>query len=291
MSRLDEMQTFVRIVDAGSITTAADQMGIAKSGVSRRLVELEQRLGVRLINRTTRRSSLTDAGRAYYQGAVRVLADFEELDQSVAEQEAALEGRLRLALPLSFGLCHLSPAIEEFARANPGLELQLDFSDRLVDLVEGGFDLAIRIAQLGDSSLQARRICPVRLLYCASPEYISRNGRPQTPDDLKQHQFLRYDAGDPQRLGKTRISANNGDFLVDMAIAGHGIVATPSFIAWKAIAAGDLVTLLDEHRPEPLAAYAVYSQNRYLSRRARALIDFLVERFGENPYWDQFLYA
>lgn len=286
---MDELETFVRIVDAGSITEAAEQLGVAKSGVSRRLRGLEKRLGARLLNRTTRRSSLTDAGRAYYEGAVRVLADFEELDQSVAQQEAALEGRLRLALPLSFGLCHLSPAIEAFAREHPGLALQLDFSDHVVNLVEGGFDLAIRISKLKDSSLQARRICPVRLLYCASPAYLREKGAPQSPADLQHHDFLRYDAGDSPRIGRTRMSANNGDFLVDMAIAGHGVILTPSFIAWKALASGDLATVLDAHRPEPLAAYAVYPQNRYLSRRARVLIDYLVERFGENPYWDQFL--
>jgi DNA-binding transcriptional LysR family regulator len=289
MSRIDELETFVRIVDAGSITEAAEQLGVAKSGVSRRLRGLERRLGARLLNRTTRRSSLTDAGRAYYEGAVRLLADFEELDQSVAQQESALEGRLRLALPLSFGLCHLSPAIEAFAREHPGLEMQLDFSDHVVNLVEGGFDLGIRISQLKDSSLQARRICPVRLLYCASPGYLRHHGKPQTPADLRHHDFLRYDASDAPRLGRTRMSANNGDFLVDMAIAGHGVILTPSFIAWKALAKGELVTVLDEFRPEPLAAYAVYPQNRYLSRRARVLIDYLAERFGENPYWDQFL--
>lgn len=289
MSNLEEMQAFVRIVDAGSISAAAEQLGMAKSGVSRRLGALERRLGVKLLVRTTRRSSLTETGRAYYEGAMRLLADVEELDQSVADEACALAGSLRLALPLSFGLGHLAPAIEEFVRQHPDLSLYIDFSDRAVDLVEQGFDLAVRIADLKDSSLQARRICPVRMVYCGAPAYLDEFGRPVEPADLSGHRLLRYDAAPVRDAGSSNLVANNGDFLVEMAVAGHGIALSPTFIAWKALAAGDLEIVLDDHRPEPLTAYAVYPQNRYLSRRARALIDFLVERFGENPYWDQFL--
>lgn len=301
MSQLEDMQNFVRVVDAGSISRAAEQLGLAKSGVSRRLAELEKRLGVRLMNRTTRRSSLTEAGQAYYQGAVQLISDVAELTALVSDTESALEGTLRLAAPLSFGLCHLAPAIDEFVRAHPGLDFNIDFSDRHIDLVEQGVDLAIRIAELDDSSLQARRICPIRLLLCASPAYLEQHGVPQSPADLSSHQLLQYDVGGSpvlrlldQRGKEKRINirprmvANNGDFLRDMAIAGHGITLTPSFIAWQAIATGELVPVLQAHWPSPLSAYAVYPQSRYLSQRARAFIDFLVERFGNNPYWDQF---
>jgi DNA-binding transcriptional LysR family regulator len=167
MSAFDEMNTFVRVVEAGTISGAAEQLGLAKSGVSRRLADLENRLGVRLINRTTRRSSLTEAGRNYYRGAVGLLADVAELDALVADSECLLEGRLRLAAPLSFGLGHLTPAIEEFVRSHPGVVIDVDFSDHQVDLVAQGVDLAIRIAELRDSSLKARRICPIRLMLCA----------------------------------------------------------------------------------------------------------------------------
>jgi DNA-binding transcriptional LysR family regulator len=300
MNALDEMTSFVRVVEAGSISKAAEQMGVAKSGVSRRLAELETRLGVRLLNRTTRRSSLTDAGRTYYEGAVKLLSDVAELDAVVADSEASLKGRLRLAAPLSFGLCHLAPAIEEFMTTHPGVLIDLDFSDRQIDLVAQGVDLAIRIAELRDSSLRARHICPVRLMLCASPAYLQQYGTPRTPQDLSDHRILHYDIGGGPvlRLADGRggeqqvhvepvLVANNGDFLCDMAIAGHGIILTPSFIAWQAVATGDLVPLMPDHWPPHLNAYAVYPPTRYLSRRARTLIDFLAERFGENPYWDQ----
>jgi DNA-binding transcriptional LysR family regulator len=302
MGQLEQMQNFIRVVEAGSISRAAEQLGVAKSGVSRRLVELESRLGVRLMNRTTRRSSLTEVGQAFYQGAVKLLGDVSELNAAAADTEASLEGTLRLAFPLSFGLCHLSPAIDEFLCAHPGLNVNIDFSDRHIDLVEQGVDLAIRIADMSDSTLQARRICPIRLLLCASPAYLEQHGVPEAPEDLKAHRILHYDIGGGSVLRlldgqggehtvqtRPRIVANNGDFLRDMAMAGHGIILTPSFIAWQAIAAGDLVSAMPAYCPQSLSAYAVYPQTRYLSRRARLFIDFLVERFGENPYWDQFI--
>lgn len=302
MSQLEEMRNFVRIVESGSISKAAEQLGIAKSGVSRRLVELEKRLGTLLLNRTTRRSSLTETGRTYYEGAVKLLGDVSELDAMAADSDASLSGTLRVAVPLSFGLCHLSPAIDEFFRAHPDLVINIDFSDRHIDLLEQGVDLAIRIADLGDSSLQARKICPIRLLLCASPAYFERYGIPKTPAELAGHRILQYDIGGSSQLRlldtqgvehlvpvNAPLIANNGDFLKDMAVAGHGIILTPSFIAWQAIAAGELVTVLDAYSPPQLNAYAVYPQTRYLSRRARILIDFLVARFGDNPYWDQFL--
>ena len=300
MSTFDEMNTFVRVVEAGTISEAAEQLGLAKSGVSRRLADLENRLGVRLINRTTRRSSLTEAGRNYYRGAVGLLADVAELDALVADSECLLEGRLRLAAPLSFGLSHLTPAIEEFVRSHPGVVIDIDFSDRQVDLVAQGVDLAIRIAELRDSSLKARRICPIRLMLCASPAYLERHGSPRDPAELAGHQVLLYDIGGGPvlKLGdgrggdlsvpvSPRLVANNGDFLRDMAIDGHGIILTPTFIAWQALATGDLQPLLREYWPPPLNAHAVYPQTRYLSQRARRFIDFLAERFGSNPYWDQ----
>jgi DNA-binding transcriptional LysR family regulator len=300
MGVLDEMRTFVRVVEAGSISQAAEQLGVAKSGVSRRLAELEARLGVRLLNRTTRRSSLSDAGRSYYEGAVRLLSDVAELDALVTGSEAALEGRLRLAAPLSFGLAHLSPAIEAFTRTHPEVLIDIDFSDRQVDLVAQGVDLAIRIAELRDSSLQARRICPIRLMLCASPSYLAQHGTPARPEDLARHQVLLYDIGGGPVLRladgrggeravplNPRLVANNGDFLRDMAVAGHGITLTPTFIAWRELAAGTLRPVLADYWPEPLNAYAVYPQSRYLPRRARILIEFLAERFGDNPYWDR----
>jgi len=303
MGQLEDMQAFVRVIKAGGISTAAEQMGLAKSAVSRRLADLETRLGVRLLNRTTRKSSLTEAGRLYFERAARVIDDVTELNAMTTSADASLEGTLRLAAPLSFGLCHLAPAIDLFARSHGGLTLHLDFSDRQIDLVEEGFDLAVRIAELGDSTLKARRLAPIRMVLCASPAYLQQQGIPQSPWELGDHQGLRYksDAGTStwkltDREGKehvaniaTRMIANNGDFLRDMAIAGHGIAALPTFIVWQAIATGELVTVMGDYTLPQRHAYAVYPQTRYLSQRARLLIDFLAERFGEHPYWDQHL--
>ena len=301
MGQLEDMGVFVRIVEAGGIGKAADQLGVAKSGVSRRLVALETRLGVTLINRTTRSSSLTSVGREYYERAVKLIGDISELDGLAADEGKSLEGQLRLAVPLSFGLCHLSPAIDEFASEHPGLSINIDFSDRQVDLVEQGVDLAIRISDLNDSSLQARRICPIRLLLCASPSYLERHGTPRKPEELKDHQVLGYTLGsghtirlvNPQgdeQLVHTsaRMSANNGDFLRDMALADHGIAVLPTFIVWQSLATRELVPVLEQYTLPTINAWAVYPQTRYLSQRARQFIDFLVERFGDNPYWDEY---
>lgn len=300
MGQLEDMRIFVRVVEAGGVGKAADQLGLAKSGVSRSLVSLENRLGVQLINRTTRRISLSGVGREYYQAAVKLIGDISELDALAANAETSLQGQLRLAVPLSFGLCHLSAAIDEFVRAHPGLTFDIDFSDRLVDLVEQGVDLAIRITALKDSSFKARRICPIRLKLCASPAYLDAHGAPLTPDDLKRHALLGYNIGagtalkltDPQGnehlvQASSRMVANNGDFLRDMALAGHGIVLLPTFIAWQALANGALKPVLETYLPAQLSAWAVYPQTRYLSQRARVFIDFLIDRFGETPYWDQ----
>jgi DNA-binding transcriptional LysR family regulator len=301
MGQLEDMNVFVRIVDAGGIGKAADQLGMAKSGISRRLVALESRLGVPLINRTTRSSSLTPVGREYYERAVKLIGDVAELDSLAEEENVSLEGALRLAVPLSFGLSHLSTAIDIFARQHPGLTINVDFSDRHVDLVEQGADLAIRITDLKDSSLQARRICPIRTLLCASPAYLKKHGTPQTPDELKGHKMLGYSLASGQTIKlldkkggeqlvhpTVRMTANNGDFLRDMALAGHGIAMLPTFIVWQSLASRDLVPVLESHTPSHLNAWAVYPQTRYLSQRVRQFIDFLSERFGERPYWDEY---
>ena len=301
MGQLEDMSVFVRIIDAGGIGKAADQLGMAKSGVSRRLVALETRLGVTLINRTTRSSSLTSVGREYYERAVKLIGDVSELDSLATDESVSLEGLLRLAVPLSFGLSHLSSAIDVFAREYPNLKINIDFSDRHVDLVEQGVDLAIRIADLKDSSLHARRICPIRLLLCASPSYLEKHGTPQTPDELRNHQVLGYSlaSGHTIKLGDglggeqfiqttTSMTANNGDFLRDMALAGHGIVMLPTFIVWQSLAKRELLPVLEPYKPPQLSAWAVYPQTRYLSQRARQFIDFLVERFGDKPYWDEY---
>lgn len=304
MGQLEDMHVFIRVVDAGGISRAANQLGLAKSAVSRRIAELEKRLGARLINRTTRTSSLSEVGQAYYDRAIKVVDDVAELNALTSDSTSALAGTIHLAAPLSFGLCHLSTAIDAFLRQHPEVAINIDFSDRQVDLVEEGLDLAFRIADLKDSSLIARKISPIRRILCASPDYLKGHGTPFTPEELKTHKLLHYNVSGSSvwklmdQKGKqysiktsAKIIANNGDFLVDMAVAGHGIVSTPTFISWKAIATGDLVPIMPDYKLPQLDAYAVYPQTRYLSQRARALINFLVQRFGDNPYWDQHIAA
>jgi len=300
MGQLEDMNVFVRIVESGGISRAAEQLGLAKSAVSRKLVELETRLGVVLLNRTTRKSSLTEAGTRYYQSAIKILDDVNALNTTTVSSNTSLEGTINLAAPLSFGLCHLSSAIDLFIKQHPKLTINIDFSDRQVDLIQEGLDLAFRIADLKDSNLIARKISPIRLVLCASPNYLKKYGTPKTPNELKQHHLLQYNSGGAPTWkfkdikGKqyhvnvsAKIIANNGDFLKDMAISGHGIIAIPTFISWQAMKKKKLVPILSDYVLPHLNAYAVYPQTRHLSYRTRMLIDFLIDRFGDNPYWDQ----
>jgi len=300
MGQLEDITVFIRVVDAGGISRAAEQLGIAKSAVSRRLVDLETRLGVRLLNRTTRTSSLTEAGRDFYERSIKIVDDIAELNALTKDSNTGLEGTINLAAPLSFGLSHLAPAINDFLSLHPELTININFSDSQINLIEEGLDLAVRIADLKDSSLIARKLSPIRTQLCASPDYLKKHGTPKSVNDLKHHQLLHYNLSSAStwkltdKLGeqhfinvKAKIMANNGDFLKDMAIAGHGIIMMPTFISGKAVANGELIPILSDYITPQLNAYAVYPQTRYLSQRTRLLIDFLVERFGENPYWDK----
>ena len=304
MNQFEELQAFVRVVDAGSITAAADQLGVAKSAISRRLSELEARLGTQLLARTTRRMSLTDAGSSYYQRSRRILAELADADAEAGGDTRELQGRLRLAAPLTFGLMHLATAITDFAASYPQVEIDVDLNDRAVDLVGEGFDLALRITELEDSSLVARRLCPIKHVLCASPDYWQRYGRPETPADLAGQQALRY--SNAPRLGwpyvapdgrrgelrlETRLTANNGDLLCQAGTAGLGVLHQPLFIAHQAIESGELEPVLTDYRWRELSAYAVYPANRNLPVRVRRFIDFLAERFGERPYWEDCLGA
>lgn len=300
MDRFENMNAFVRVVEAGSISAAADRMNTAKSVVSRRLKELEGHLGVELFHRTTRQMNLTDSGRAFYQQSVRILADILEAEHATSQFHGALKGGLKIALPLSFGLMHLGPAINEFLQMHPNIEFDLDFNDRQVDLLAEGFDLGIRIANLPDSSLIARRLAPIQAVMCASPAYLERMGKPQSPEELIHHRCLVYNLinnfdhwnlydSDGQLL-KTKVipylKAGNGEFLRDAAVAGLGIVQLPTFIVYQEIERGALIPLLTEYQLSPLAAYAIYPQTRHLSQRVRAFVDFLIQRFEGSPYWD-----
>jgi DNA-binding transcriptional LysR family regulator len=289
------MQMFVHVVEAGSISGAAERLKVAKSAVSRRLTELESRLGAQLLHRTTRRLNLTDSGRAFLEQAQRILADLDEAETAVSQAHGALKGRLRVALPLSFGLLHLAPLIEAFMTLHPEVVFDLDFNDRQIDLMQEGFDLAIRIANLPDSSFIARRLLPIRHLLCASPAYLAKHGTPTSAQHLQQHVCLAYsnqatpglwqyrapDGINGSVLVPAKLKANNGDFLLQAALAGHGLILHPTFYLRDALASGALVALLTDHAWPELNAYAIYPPTRHLSSRVRALVDFLAERLGE----------
>jgi len=301
MDRFADMQMLVSVVEAGSISAAAERLNLAKSAVSRRLAELEARLGVSLIHRTTRRLNLTDSGRAYYDRCVVILADLEEAEAAVSQAHQALKGRLKVALPHSFGLQHLAPLVQDFMTQHPEVRFELDFNDRQIDLMQEGFDLAIRIATLADSSLIARRLAPIRHAACASPDYLARHGTPRTAAELAQHVCLAYsNLSDPGLWSyrgpdglpgsvrvPVRLAASSGDFLLRAAIAGEGLILFPTFYLHEALRSGRLVQVLADHSWPELSAYAVYPPTRHLSRRVRAFIDFVAERLAGEPYWDR----
>ena len=302
MNQIEDMQTFVRIVEAGSITKAAEQMNTVKSAVSRRLSELEKRLGVALLTRTTRSQSLTDSGKSYYQQSVRIIDDVAEVESSILNEHCALIGRIKVAVPLSFGLAHLAPALRKFNEIQPDIHFDIDFNDRKVDLIEEGFDLAIRITQLEDSSLIARKITSSQMILSASPAYLKTHGHPKSIEDLlnlqNKHVKLNY-KNSPENWtfydGNKKLvtinlpnvlDANNGEYLCQAAVDGMGLIYTPDFICYKYIKLKQLIPILTNHiKPEELGTYAIYPQTRHLSRRVRNLIDFLSEYFGDVPYW------
>lgn len=298
MDRFVEADMFVQTVDAGTITAAADQLGLDKSIVSRRIKALEDRLGAQLLNRSTRSLSLTEAGRQFYGRATVLLADWREMEDEASDDDCALAGQIRLAAPLSFGLTQLSLPLKAFAKAHPEIVLDLDFADRKVDLIAEGFDVAVRIGRLDDSALIARKLGDVKIVAAASPEWLNANGPIETPGDLEGAEelvfSLRSEKGWPYegldgRSGfirtKARLRSGNGDFLRDAAIEGMGIVFEPDFILCDAIRDGSLVQLVPGTVFNTLGVYAMWPPTRHLSRRVRALIDALVDAFSGVPPW------
>lgn len=261
MDRFEDLQAFVAVVEAGSFTAAADRMDIAKSAVSRRVAALEERLGAQLLRRTTRRLSLTDTGSGFYDRSVRILADLDEAETAVAEEHGELRGRLRIALPLSFGVHHMCEPVARFSRQHPRIDFDLDLNDRRVDLIEEGADLAIRIGHLRDSSMIAKRLFVSRTIVCASRDYLDEYGRPQTPEDLADHRCLVYgNLAEPDKWScrdsegrdrtvrvKVAMSAGSGDFLCTTAAQGLGVALQPTFIAGESVRRGELEPILADY--------------------------------------------
>lgn len=299
MPRFDDLQAFVRVVESGSFSEAARRLGLSKSMVSRQVSALEADLGVRLLHRTTRSLSPTEAGRAYLERCQRILADLDEANLMVSRLQAVPRGSLRVTAPLSFGIGHLATALPGFLERYPEIELDMNMTDRHVDLVDEGWDVAVRIGRLADSSLIARRLAPIRRVVCAAPAYLERRGVPRVPADLAGHDCLshsavnpwewRFSALDGQVLSveiRGRFHADNGDVLRVMALAAQGLAFLPTFFVGDDIRAGRLVPVLEEFVPLDVALHAVYPHNRHLSPKVRAFVDYLAETFGPDPYWD-----
>jgi len=303
METLAGMRLFAEVVESGSFSAAGRRLGMAASSVARGIGALENELGVRLLNRTTRKLGLTEAGRLYHERTKRILVEVEEARLSVTQLEAAPRGTLRLSVPVVFGRLHIAPALADFLALYPALRVDLAMTDAFVDLVEEGVDLAIRIGELQDSSLVARRLAPNRRVICASRGYLDRHGVPAAPEDLSLHNCLIYKRQEnrsawrlrnPERIHEIEVGgsllANNADALHVAALGGVGLAILPIWLVGPDIQRGALDIVLSGYQVSPTALdthiYAVFPHSRHLSAKVRALIDFLRRRFGPRPYWE-----
>ena len=296
MDRLTEMEAFATVVDQGGFTDAAQKMGISKSAVSKHVSSLEARLGARLLNRTTRRDSPTELGLAYSDRARRVLSDAGEADALVASMQSAPTGLLRLSVATDFGVNHLSPILGDFLQKYPDITVNMVLNNRYVELISEGFDMAIRMGDLEDSSLRARKLTETQMRMIAAPSYFEKHGRPARLDDLNTHKLLHYSnqaSGNAWKItapsGEERqirsagwLSVNDGQSLLNACIAGLGIAYLPSFLYANAMEQGQVVDVMPDLPVESTGIYAVYPPGRFTQPKVRAFIDFLVAHFSEK---------
>jgi len=294
------MRVFTAVVEAESFAGAAEKLELSRGMATRYVAQLEAHLGVRLLNRTTRSLSLTEAGSDFYQRATQIINLIEDAEGAVAQAAATPRGTLRVTCPPIFGTFHLGRAIAEFAQRHPGVEVDLSMSERLVDLVDEGFDLAVRVATSDlAAGLVARRLGPVRMVACASPAYLKKHGMPKSPEALVDHNCIFYahssyrnDWRFKHKDGKrtVRVSgnfrSNSGDVLMNAAIEGLGIIYEPTFLTYEALRQKQLVRVLPDWEAEEFSLYAAYPSRKFLPPKVRTFIDFLAERFGPEPYWD-----
>jgi DNA-binding transcriptional LysR family regulator len=298
MDRFHAITAFVRVVEAGSFARAAERLGVSVSAVSRQVAELEAHLAVRLLNRTTRRLSLTEGGQAFYERSVQLLADLDEAEVAVTSASIVPRGTLRLTCSATFGARHLAPAVAAFTSRNPQMRFDAELSERIVDLVEEGFDLAVRVGATGSQNLVARKIGSSRIVCCAAPSYLELHGEPREPEHLATHACMTYEYLPTRNVWSFRdprggersvriagpVHANNGRFLEALAAEGAGIVREPDFIVGPDVRAGRLKAILTEFEPAPLPIYIVYPSRRHLSAKVRAFADFLSERFATEKW-------
>jgi len=299
MDKYQEMRVFAAVVDAASFVNAAEALGFSKQAVSRYVADLESRLGVRLLRRTTRRLSLTDEGQVFYARCSELLANIDDAEAEITSRTGEASGPLKVNVPLSFGLLHLAPLWPQFMGLHPKVTLDVTLVDRVVDLVEEGFDLAVRIARLPSSSLISRKLTSTRVILCASPQYLRQRGTPSHPSELAHHDVMSYSllsTGEswdftgpdgPVSVKVTpRMRTNSGDTCRAAALQHQGIILQPSFMVGADLVAGTLVEVLPAYRSLELDVYAVYPSRKFLAPKVRLLIDFLVEAFRAKAWPD-----
>jgi len=300
LDRVTSMQVFVRVAALGSFSAAARALHLSQTMVTKHVAALEERLGVKLLHRSTRKLVLTEGGRNYLAACERILAEIEEAEASASLDRIEPRGVLRLNVPLTFGFRHVVPALAEFSRLHPAVSVDLGLADRYVDLIEEGWDLAIRIGRLKDSSLVARRLAPCRTVVCAAPAYLKAHGTPETLEDLSRHNCLGYTL--PSAVGANRwvfgaegetvvpvqgnLRANNGDALLAAALAGQGLIYQPTFLVGDSLRNGELVPILEQYATYDLAVHAVLPSGRQAPAKVRAFVEFLARRFAPEPAWD-----
>jgi DNA-binding transcriptional LysR family regulator len=296
MDRWSAMEAFVRVVEAGSFVAAAERLGISTSSLSRLIADLEQHLGSRLLNRTTRRLSLTESGQSYYERCVTLLADLAEAEALAGQSSAQARGTIRLTCSYSMAEQQVAPAIASFVERHPGVKFELVVSDRIVDLVEEGFDLAIRVGAVGSDRLVARRLGSMRMVLCAAPSYVERHAAPRFPEDLAGHNALTYAYAPSPRVWRFtdakgdvheirvagNLHANSGDALRAAAVQGMGVIYEPDFLLDAALRAGQLVPLLPEFPGAGGDIWAVYPSRRHLSLKVRLFVDHIAAAFGHE---------
>ncbi len=300
MEGFGAIPVFVAVVENSGFSAAARALGISKSAVSKRINKLEAQLGVRLLHRTTRKLSLTEAGERYFEHASRALAAARQAEDAVTELQGEPQGNLKISSPMSFGRLHVAPLIPKLLQRHPKLQIDLVMDDRKVDLVAGGFDVAIRAGNLPASTLIARKLAPLRQVLCASPDYIDRYGRPGSPAELSSHNCVLYsyssDANEWTLIGESgpetvtvsgSYQVNNSEALLEALREGVGIGRLPTFVAGPDLKTGRLVKLFESYRIPEFTIYAVFPERQYLPAKVRAFLDFAIEYFGgDRPYWD-----
>lgn len=301
MESFGAIPVFVTVVESGGFSPAAKLLGISKSAVSKRVTQLEEQMGVKLLHRTTRKLSLTEAGEHFFQHARIAHQAAKDAQDAVAQLQGEPQGRLRINTPMSFGRLHIAPLIPEFLKRYPKISIEMVMDDKVADLIGEGFDIAIRGGDLPDSSLIARKLAPLRNVLCASPEYIEKHGRPVELSQLADHncliftyskdikEWLFIKDGQTQSVEVTgNYNVNNSEALREALLQGVGIGRLPTFVAGPDIKSGKLVSLFEEYQMPDKTIYAVFPERQYLPSKVRAFIDFAVEYLGgDNPYWDQ----